>query len=161
MSVNIDTLENVDVERVYEFLFKKFSTNSDRGLSLAMGLSESAVRGSRHRNSIPWEGVIVACKRHGISLDEIFEIDVTTHIDKATRSEEPDKPAPLCADDLLAANAMVEKVLDDALYERNLPANIELQVCKKLRPVLIKAVFEHNFNEIFVKSIAKGALVMV
>lgn len=159
MSINFDTLNVVDVEAIYKTLFKKFNVDSDRGLSFAFGLSESAVRGARNRQSLPWEGVIVNCVKEQISLDSIFGIEDPTLHDKVHR-EKQDVPQPFGVEDLLAANALVDKILDDELFNKNLPPDRELLVRKKLQPVLIKAVFEHNFNEIFVKTIAQGALVM-
>ena len=63
-------------------------------------------------------------------------------------------------DDLLAANALVDKILEELLFTKNLPAERELAICKKLRPMLIQKAFEHNLNEVFVKTIAEGALYM-
>jgi len=154
-----DSLALVEVEEFIENLQRAFDVPSDRGLSIVMGLSPSAVTNARNRVSLPWEGVVRACKKAGISLDEIFEIEVTKHIDKVDRKK-PDVPPPLGVDDLIAANALVDKVLDDELFNKNLPADRELFVYKKLRPLLIKAVFEHNFNEVIVKVIAQGALHM-
>lgn len=159
MSQKLDTLDVVDVEAVYKTLFKKFNVETDRGLSFAFGLSESAVRGARNRQALPWEGVIVNCVKEQISLDSIFGIKDPSLSDKVHR-ESPAVPPALGVEDLMAANALVEKVLDDELFDKNLPAERELLVRKKLQPVLVKAVFEHDFNEIFVKTIAQGALVM-
>ena len=154
-----DRLKDVDEELAYTNLCDAFTVKNGRALALAMGLSPSAVTNARQRQSLPWEGIIRACKKSGISIDEIFEIEVTTHINKVHR-EKPDVPPPLAVDDLIAANALVDKVLDDEFFNKNLSAERELLISKKLRPVLIKAVFQYNFNEIFVKTIAQGALVM-
>jgi hypothetical protein len=159
MSEVIDSLVSVEVDWVIKNLYQAFNVDSDRGLSLILGLSVSAVRNAKLRNSIPWEGVCLACRNKGISVDAILGIEVTNHFDKVHR-EKPDVPPPLGVDDLIAANALVDKVLDDELFNKNLPADRELFVYKKLRPLLIKAVFEHNFNEVIVKVIAQGALHM-
>ncbi|PAJ71658.1 hypothetical protein CJF42_25540 [Pseudoalteromonas sp. NBT06-2] len=159
----IATLENIDVDLVYNELCKQFNVKSYRALSLAMGLSVSAVGNARGRDSLPWEGVIIACKKRGISLDKLFEIEIVnteTDSNKTQPTKAPIQQKGLTAEDLLAVNTMVDKVLKEVVSTKCLPPERELFICNKLRPVLIKSAFEHDFNEIFVRSIAEGAVLM-
>ena len=71
-----------------------------------------------------------------------------------------DNQPTLGVDNLLAAHALVEKVLEELLYTKKLPAERELLICKKLRLILIQKAFEHNMNEVFVKTVAERALYM-
>jgi len=159
----IATLENIDVSVIYNELYKQFNVKSDRALSMAMGLSVSAVGNARGRDSLPWEGVISACKRNGISLDDLFEIEVVKtqeNYNKTQPISAPIQPKGLTAKDLLAVNVMVDKVLEEVLLSKNLPLDQELRIYKKLRPLLIETAFEYDFNEIFVKVTAEGAVRM-
>ncbi|MEC8325891.1 MAG: hypothetical protein VX100_07325 [Pseudomonadota bacterium] len=158
---NVDNVE-LDVDKTYSKLFKIFNSKSNRALSIAMGLPPTTVQSAVNRHSFPWEGMIKACIKRGVSLDELFEIPIkdskrTAQNEKATVVVEQ---KGFNTDDMLKANDIVDRVLDQVLRPRALPAERELLVIKKLRPILLRAVFDHCFNEVLVKSIAEGALAL-
>lgn len=162
--VTVNIIE-VDLDAVLNRLQKVLKVTSDRALSDKLGLSTSGIAMSRKKNVLPYAAIVNTCMQHNVSTDEIFGITgsvsaQTSFTNESEPATTPAEPKALNADDLLAANAMVEKVLEQVLSKKQLPPERELLICKKLRPALIKAVFEHNFNEIFIRTIAEGALIM-
>ncbi|OHU85509.1 MULTISPECIES: hypothetical protein [Pseudoalteromonas] len=156
----LDTVQSVDVQKVYVRLYMLFNVDSDAGLSRALGLSASAVRNARNRNSLPWEGVINGCISHGIDLNEVFTGSaLKVNNDKEKPSDNNDTER-LAVTDVLAAHKLVVEVLDDILTNKHLNAERELLVRNKLTPLLLEKVFEYNFNEVMVKTVAEGALYM-
>ncbi|MBQ4864397.1 hypothetical protein J8L98_22145 [Pseudoalteromonas sp. MMG013] len=156
----LDTVRFVDVEKVYEQLFKLFNVDSDAALSKALGLSASAVRNAKNRNSLPWEGVINGCISSGIDLNEVFTgsaIKVDNNDEEVSASNDT---GSLAVTDVLAANKLVVEILDEILANKRLTAERELLIRNKLTPLLLEKVFEYNFNEVMVKTVAEGALYM-
>lgn len=153
-----DTIDDVDFT-VLERLEEKLAVNSDRALSIKLGLSHAGIAMARRKNTLPYGPIVSTCAKHNISLDYIFGIS-PIEIDEVNKTSSEHAQPILGVDDLLAANALVEKVLEELLYTKNLPAERELLICKKLRPMLIQKAFEHNMNEVFVKTVAEGALYM-
>jgi len=150
----------VDIDfSVFDRLSEILEVKSDRSLSLELGLSHSGVSTARKKNTLPYSAIVNTCVKRGISLDKVFNLDVIKSTESNKLSSKDNQPI-LGVDDLLAANALVEKVLEELLYTKNLPAERELLICKKLRPMLIQKAFEHNMNEVFVKTVAEGALYM-
>ena len=153
-----DNVMEVDFT-VFDRLENKLGTKSDRSLSIELGLSHAGVSMARRKNTLPYNAIVGTCIKHRISLDYIFGISPIETGEVNKTSSEHAQPV-LGVDDLLAANALVEKVLEELLYTKNLPAERELLICKKLRPMLIQKAFEHNMNEVYVKTVAEGALYM-
>jgi len=152
------TIDDIDFS-VFDRLTEILDVRSDRALSLELGLSHSGVSTARKKNTLPYNAIVNTCVKRGISLDKVFNVNVKQQTDfNKNASEESTKV--LGVDDLLAANALVDKILEELLFTKNLPAERELAICKKLRPMLIQKAFEHNLNEVFVKTIAEGALYM-
>lgn len=149
----------IDVDfSVFDRLEKELGTKSDRSLSIELGLSHAGVSMARRKNTLPYGPIVLTCLKHGISLDYIFN-NKSNRPDEVNEHSSDTNPV-LGIDDLLAANALVDKILEELLFTKNLPAERELAICKKLRPMLIQKAFEHNLNEVFVKTIAEGALYM-
>lgn len=156
----LDTVRFVDVQKVYGQLFKLFNVDSDAALSKALGLSASAVRNAKNRNSLPWEGVINGCIASGIDLNEVFtgsSMKVDNNNDETSKLDATDS---LAVTDVLAANKLVVEILDEILANKGLTAERELLIRNKLTPLLLEKVFEYNFNEVMVKTVAEGALYM-
>ncbi|KPH64148.1 helix-turn-helix domain-containing protein [Pseudoalteromonas porphyrae] len=152
------TIVDIDFS-VFERLSEILEVKSDRALSLELGLSHSGVSTARKKNTLPYSAIVSTCIKRGISLDKVFALNVVNSAVIDHVSSKDSQPT-LVVDDLLAANALVDKVLEELLFTKNLPAERELKICKKLRPMLIRKAFEHNMNEVFVKTIAEGALYM-
>ena len=149
----------IDVDfSVFDRLEKELGTKSDRSLSIELGLSHAGVSMARRKNTLPYGPIVLTCLKHGISLDYIFN-NKSNRPDEVNEHSSDTNPV-LGIDDLLAANALIDKILEELLFTKNLPAERELAICKKLRPMLIQKAFEHNLNEVFVKTIAEGALYM-
>ncbi|OCQ21942.1 hypothetical protein A7985_09030 [Pseudoalteromonas luteoviolacea] len=160
----IDDSIDLEIEEVVDRLQKRFAVKSDRALSMKLGLSHSVIAMAKKKRSLPYAAIVSMCKKEKISLDEVFGIEVdqasgssSTEEKEPTKSEEVSRNS---AEDALAAIALVEQIIDDLLYPKNLDAERELLIRKKLRPMLIEKTFEHNFNEVMVKTIAEGALYM-
>jgi len=156
----LDTVRFVDVQKVYGQLFKLFNVDSDAALSKALGLSASAVRNAKNRNSLPWEGVINGCIASGIDLNEVFtgsSMKVDNNNEETSKLDGTDS---LAVTDVLAANKLVVEILDETLANKGLTAERELLIRNKLTPLLLEKVFEYNFNEVMVKTVAEGALYM-
>jgi hypothetical protein len=148
-------IEDIDIDAVYERLFKLMDVTSNRALSIAIGVSVSNVTSARSRQTLPWEAVILTSKKHGFSLDELFDVDVKQQAgSKQVTASQPD----FTLDKLLAANQLVEDIFNEVLPSKLLSPERESFVCKQLRPILLKALFENDFNRTVVKVIAEGAL---
>ncbi|KID56864.1 hypothetical protein JF50_13280 [Pseudoalteromonas luteoviolacea] len=149
---------NFDIEAVYERLYKLLNVTSDSALSEILGLSPSAVRNARNRQSLPWEGIVKTCADRKIDLNHVFGVNVERDNNQGVESQ--DKTQAFDVSDAVAANALVEKILDDLMFVKNLPADRELFIRGKLRPMLFEKTFEYQFNEVMVKTAAEGALYM-
>ena len=156
----LDTVRFVDVQKVYDQLFKLFNVDSDAALSKALGLSASAVRNAKNRNSLPFESVINGCIASGIDLNEVFTGSSINVDNNNEETSKPDDSSSLAVTDVLAANKLVVEVLDEILTNKRLTAERELLIRNKLTPLLLEKVFEYNFNEVMVKTVAEGALYM-
>ncbi|MBS3796688.1 hypothetical protein [Pseudoalteromonas sp. BDTF-M6] len=156
-----DKISAVELDGVIDRLAEAFDAPSDRALSLKLGLSHSGIAMARRKNSLPYSAIVNSCAKYGLSTDEIFGIKVAKSKPSPIQPQqkEPEKRVPN-VDDLIAADALVEKVLDDVLFHKNLPADRELIVRKKLRPKLIQTAFKYDLNELFVRTTAEGALHM-
>ncbi|KZN30074.1 hypothetical protein N480_03775 [Pseudoalteromonas luteoviolacea S2607] len=159
-----DSITESDIDKVIDILRDKLGASSDRALAMELGLSHSGISMSKKKGTLPYTSIVATCKKKKISLDEVFGIEVdqapgssSTEEKEPTKSEEVSRNS---AEDALAAIALVEQIIDDLLYPKNLDAERELLIRKKLRPMLIEKTFEHNFNEVMVKTIAEGALYM-
>ncbi|KZN39826.1 hypothetical protein [Pseudoalteromonas luteoviolacea] len=160
----IDSISESEIDLVIERLRKELGVKSNRALSEKLGLSHSGVAMARKKGTLPYGPIVNGCIHYKISLDEVFGIELdqasgssSTEEKEPTKSEEVSRNS---AEDALAAIALVEQIIDDLLYPKNLDAERELLIRKKLRPMLIEKTFEHNFNEVMVKTIAEGALYM-
>jgi hypothetical protein len=163
-----DSILQTDIEDVICRLRDKFEVSSNRALSEQLGLSQSGIAMAKKKSSLPYAAIVNACIQRQISLDDVFGIESERNsvdsakkkIDESKRDSE-DKDSHYSVADAVAANSLVEKILDDLMFTKNLPANKELFIRAKLRPVLFNKVFEYQFNEVMVKTVAEGALVML
>ncbi|AZZ98268.1 helix-turn-helix domain-containing protein [Pseudoalteromonas sp. R3] len=160
-----DSMAVSEIGDVISKLQKKFGVSSDRALSEELGLSHSGIAMARKKETLPYAAIVLACIKKGVSLDEIFEIESKSKSNDATFNDkkptvESSGSVRNSTEDALAALALVEEIMDDLLEPKHLDAERELIIRNKLRPMLIEKAFEHNFNEIMVKTIAEGALYM-
>ena len=152
-----DTVCNVEFEEVIERLKVKLSVKSNRGLSDVLGMSSAGISSGRRNNTLPYAPIVETCLKKGIDLQYIF----SGTLSKSTISQSPAQAVDTFSkSDLIRASEMVDRVLDKVLNEKSLPLEREFAVYKTLRPVLMSAVFEHDFNEKFVEVMAKGAITM-
>lgn len=149
-----DSIASADIDGVLDRLSKKLGVTSDRALSLALNLSHSGVAMAKKKATLPYGAIVEKCMKDGISLDYIFR----NIANQSVRNEVAN--AGNVKSDAVAAFALTQRILDDLLYKKNLPPERELLVRKKLQPILIDKVFEHNFNEVMVRTVAEGALIM-
>ncbi|MBQ4814269.1 helix-turn-helix domain-containing protein [Pseudoalteromonas luteoviolacea] len=148
---------HLEVEAVYERLYQLLGVTNDSALSEALGLSPAAVRNARNRQSLPWEGIVKTCADRSIDLNYVFGVEVEREINRSTESK---VSQTFSVSDAVTANALVEKILDDLMFVKNLPADKELFIRSKLRPMLFDKTFEYQFNEVMVRTAAEGALYM-
>lgn len=164
-----DSILETDVEEVICRLQHKFGVTSNRALSEQLGLSQSGIAMAKRKRSLPYAAIVSACIKRQISLDDVFGIEAsktavnssTKKDQESTRGDVASEGNSLNVEDAKAANTLVEKILDDLMFTKNLPADKELFIRAKLRPVLFDKVFEYQFNEVMVKTVAEGALVML
>ena len=163
-----DSILETDIEDVICRLRQKFGVTSNRALSEQLGLSQSGIAMAKKKGSLPYAAIVNTCMKRQISLDDVFGIynsqgkASTNDCDANNTSNKVEEQGQFYSvDDAVAANAIVEKILDDLMFTKNLPADKELLIRAKLRPVLFDKVFEYQFNEIMVKTVAEGALVML
>lgn len=151
-----DNIALSDVDGVIDRLCKTFNVNSDRALSLYLELSHSSIAMARKKRSLPYAAIVAKCLNENISLDYIF-----ANRPKIIGETEPaQKVVTSSANEALAACALVQKVLDELLIKKNLPPERELKIRRKLQPILLAKVFELNFNELLIRTVAEGALIM-
>lgn len=141
---------NKPLSEILVSLKKALKVTSDRGLSETLGLSESAIAMSRRNGKLPYASIVVKCVEHSLSVDSIFGID--------TENTVQTKVVSMGCDKLIEVSEIVGQVLNEVLEARQLPPERELLVYKKLHPILIKAAFENDFNYLYVKGMAEGAL---
>jgi len=152
-----DKIIPVEFENVVERLKVKFGVNSNTALSEALGMSAAGIAVARKSNSLPIIPIVNTCLKKGISIDEIF----TGKGSDSTNSQSPAQASDsFTKDDMVRASEVVDRVLDKVLIEKSVPDDRQFAVFKTLRPVLIDAVFEHDFNERYVYIIAKSALTL-
>ncbi|WP_444996037.1 helix-turn-helix domain-containing protein [Aliikangiella sp. IMCC44359] len=144
----------IEFEVVIQRLKEKLSEKSDRALARALGMSDSGIAVARTTKSLPIIPIVNACVAQGISLDEIF-LGQTTNPDSAQTFH------TLTQTDLIQASEMVDRVLDRVLTNNSLPTLQQFDAYKRLRPVLIKAVFDNDFDESIVTAIAEATLALV
>ena len=151
------TLKKVDFEEVIDRLKKKLVIKSNRGLSELLGMSTSGISSGRRINTLQYAPIVETCLNRGIDLQYIF---TGQYSESATSQSPTQAKVALTQEDLIRASEIVDRVLDKVLIEKSLPLERQFAVYKTLRPVLLKSVFEHDFNEKFVEIMAKGALTM-
>jgi hypothetical protein len=153
-------LMSADIDLVLNRLHNKLNTKSDRGLSLKLGLSESAIAVSKNKKAIPYSAIVLTCLKYSISIDEVFDNHVEIKNSDYRESRNDSNTIGYSADKLLEVCNEVERILGDVLVIHRLPPDRVLMISNKLRPLLIKAAFENEFNYLFVKASAEGALMM-
>ncbi|USE71509.1 hypothetical protein CTT31_20705 [Pseudoalteromonas maricaloris] len=153
-------IADTEIDKVIELLHEKFDVSSDRALSLKLGLSHSGIAMAKKKGTLPYAAIVNACIKNEISLDEVFGIAVNQLQNRSPKDKKDSSLPKNSVEDALVALALVEKITDDLLYSKNLDAERELLVRKKLQPMLIQKAYEHNFNEIMIRTIAEGALYM-
>ncbi|SFD54693.1 helix-turn-helix domain-containing protein [Pseudoalteromonas denitrificans] len=170
----VDSVKKVDVTNVIKKLHVIFNVTSDRALSTALGLSLGTVGASLKRNTLPWEGIITACLDKGISLDELFSIEVqsqyerksTLVINQTKANLDVDQPATTTnvstnKASYLEIDKMIESIMDEVLAPKNLSAERILLVRKSLRPVLVDAALEYSGDRTIVTAVARSTISLV
>ena len=152
---SIDVADSEYVETVIERLCKAFNVSSDRSLSMKLGLSHSRIAMSRKNGSLPFSSIVQTCIRENLSLDHIFGISHSLSESEANISNGS------TYEEATAAYKLVENIINELIEDKNIDSDKELLIRKKLQPLLLQKVFQHNFNEIMVKTVAEGAFFMI
>ena len=152
---SIDIANSEYVDEVIKRLYEAFNVSSDRSLSMKLGLSHSRIAMSRKSGALPVSSIVQTCINEKVSLDHIFGVK------KYLNNAEPVAHNNSTYEEAAAACKLVEKVIDELFENKNIDSDKELLIRKKLQPLLLQKVFELNFNEIMVKTVAEGALFMV
>ena len=157
-----DTLKKVDIERAAKKLKDEFGVTSERALSLAMGLSQSAFLNAMNRGTLPYEGIVRACVERGISLDSIFGLQ-----QKHVYSNQLNEPTPKFLhseefkNEFIHIDTLVESIMDEVVTKTDLPVERLLAVRKALRPILVDAAIEYDCDHAIVNAIARSSLKLV
>jgi hypothetical protein len=168
----VDSVKKVDVTNVIKKLHVIFNVTSDRALSTALGLSLGTVGASLKRNTLPWEGIITACLDKGISLDELFSIEVQSQYERKStlvinqtkaNLEQPATTTNVSTNkaSYLEIDKMIESIMDEVLAPKNLSAERILLVRKSLRPVLVDAALEYSGDRTIVTAVARSTISLV
>ncbi|ENN99795.1 MULTISPECIES: hypothetical protein [Pseudoalteromonas] len=157
-----DTLKKVDIEIAAKKLKNEFGVTSERALSLAMGLSQSAFLNAMNRGTLPYEGIVKSCVERGISLDSIFGLKP-----KAIGTNQLNEPTPKFIhseefkNEVIHIDTLVESILDEVVIKNDLPVERLLAVRKSLRPILVDAAIEYDCDHAIVNAIARSSLKLV
>ncbi|QLJ09761.1 hypothetical protein H3302_07905 [Pseudoalteromonas sp. MT33b] len=157
-----DTLKKVDIELAAQKLKKEFGVGSERALSLAMGLSQSAFLNAMNRGTLPYEGIVKACVDRGISLDHIFGLKHTSSKSNLQLNEpKPESSYHLVKEEVIHIDNLVESIMDEVVTKNDLPVERLLAVRKSLRPILVDAALEYECDRAIVTAIARSSLKLV